>query len=106
MAQELTDSIEEQSANRNKKSIDMKEKSTASAAAKADRADTRATMQEDTQYVEDMLAMCAQKESDFEARQKMRAEEIEAIEKAAEIIGSESVSGAADSHLPALVQTP
>lgn len=49
--------------------------------------------------------MCAQKESDFEARQKMRAEEIEAIDKAIEIIGSDSVSGSADKHLPAaLVQ--
>jgi uncharacterized protein YoxC len=106
IAQELTDTIEEQSANRNKKSVDMKEKATASAQAKADLADTQATMASDTKYVEDMLAMCAQKESDFDARQTMRAEEIEAIEKAAEIIGSESVSGSADKHLPAaLAQT-
>lgn len=105
LAQELTDTIEEQSATRNKKSVDMKEKATASAQAKADLDDTRATMQEDTKYVEDLIAMEGQKTTDFEARQKMRAEEIEAIEKAAEIISSESVSGAADKHLPALAQT-
>jgi chromosome segregation ATPase len=35
----------------------------------------------------------------------LRAEEIEAVEKAIEIISSGSVSGAADKHLPAMVQT-
>merc|ERR1719235_1796363 len=42
--------------------------------------------------------------SDFEARQKMRAEELTAIDQAIEIISSGAVSGAAGKHLPGLVQ--
>merc|ERR1719265_2582192 len=41
----------------------------------------------------------------FEARQQLRAEELEAIEKAIEIVSSGAVSGNADKHLPALIQT-
>jgi len=105
IAQELTDTVEQLSANRNKKAVDLKEKETASGQAKADLADTRATLQSDTEYLDELKTMEAEKTSDFEARQKMRAEEIEAIEKAAEIIGGEAVSGSADKHLPAaLVQ--
>jgi hypothetical protein len=50
------------------------------------------------------MATCTQKANDFEARQQLRAEEIEAIEKAIEIISSSAVSGAADKHLPSLFQ--
>merc|ERR1719265_2112642 len=41
----------------------------------------------------------------FEARQQLRAEELEAIEKAIEIVSSGAVSGNADKHLPSLIQT-
>jgi len=50
------------------------------------------------------VALCTQKTTDFEARQKLRGEELEAISKAMEIIGSQAVAGAGDKHLPALVQ--
>merc|ERR1719281_1263200 len=55
-------------------------------------------------YLADLKATCAQKASDFEARQQLRAEEIQAIEKAIEIISSGAVSGAAEEHLPAMLQ--
>merc|ERR1719217_900221 len=55
-------------------------------------------------YLADLTATCEQKSSDFEARQQLRAEEIEAIEKAIEIISSGAVAGAAEEHLPTLVQ--
>jgi len=55
--------------------------------------------------LEDLTATCAQKSSDFDSRQQLRAEEIEAIEKAIEIISSGAVAGSADKHLPALLQT-
>merc|ERR1719217_1502726 len=55
-------------------------------------------------YLADLTATCEQKSSDFEARQQLRAEEIEAIEKAIEIISSGAVAGAAGEHLPTLVQ--
>merc|ERR1711865_1190498 len=46
----------------------------------------------------------AMKSSDFEARQQLRTEEIEAIEKAIEIIAGGAVSGHAKKHLPGFVQ--
>jgi chromosome segregation ATPase len=42
---------------------------------------------------------------DFENRQQLRTEELEAIAKATEILKSGSVTGMADKHLPALAQT-
>merc|ERR1719409_1179501 len=50
------------------------------------------------------MATCEQKASDFESRQTLRAEEIEAIEKAIEIISGAAVLGASEKHLPQLVQ--
>merc|ERR1719298_220656 len=74
------------------------------AAAEGDLVDTTATRDEDQKFLDDTSAECAQKASDFEARQQLRQEEIEAIEKAIEIISSGAVSGAADKHLPGLIQ--
>jgi len=58
----------------------------------------------DTKYLQDLTSECQQKAEAFEARQQLRAEELEAINKAIEIVGSGAVSGAADKHLPALIQ--
>ena len=44
-------------------------------------------------YLDDTVAGCEQKSSDFEERQKLRAEELEAIKKAIEIISSGAVPG-------------
>merc|ERR1719420_1538674 len=74
------------------------------AAAKGELKDTTASRDEDQKYLDDVVAGCEQKSSDFEERQKLRAEELEAITKAIEIISGEAVSGSADKHLPALVQ--
>eukprot|EP00933_Yihiella_yeosuensis_P069214 TRINITY_DN754_c0_g1_i3.p1 TRINITY_DN754_c0_g1~~TRINITY_DN754_c0_g1_i3.p1 ORF type:complete len:704 (-),score=252.88 TRINITY_DN754_c0_g1_i3:158-2158(-) len=54
----------------------------------------------DTKYSKDLNAECTKKASDFEARQTLRAEEIEAIEKATEIISTDTVSGASEKHMP------
>merc|ERR1719238_2390673 len=74
------------------------------AAAKGELKDTTASRDEDQKYLDDAVAGCEQKSADYEQRQKLRAEELEAINKAIEIISGEAVSGAADKHLPALVQ--
>merc|ERR1719387_2208196 len=63
-----------------------------------------ATLNEDKKYLADVKAECAQKASDFEDRQALRAQEIATLEKAIEIIGSENVAGAAEKHLPTLMQ--
>merc|ERR1719424_1158398 len=67
--------------------------------------DTTATRDDDQKFLDDLVATCAQKSSDFDSRQTLRGEEIVAIEKAIEIISSGAVSGAADKHLPGLMQT-
>merc|ERR1719420_2414831 len=74
------------------------------AAAKGELKDTTASRDEDQKYLDDVVAGCEQKSSDFEERQKLRAEELEAITKAIEIISGEAVSGSSEKHLPQFVQ--
>merc|ERR1719272_468083 len=75
-----------------------------SAGAKGDLQDTTTTRDEDSKYLSDLTATCESKSSDFASRQQLRAEEIEAVEKAIEILSSGAVSGASEKHLPQLVQ--
>merc|ERR1719298_231735 len=51
-----------------------------------------------------LIALCTQNRADFESRSALRTEELEVIKKAMEIIGSSSVAGAGEKHLPTLVQ--
>jgi len=67
--------------------------------------DTTATREEDAKYLGDLTATCEQKASDFQSRQELRTEEIEAIEKAIEIISSGAVAGSAEKHLPSFAQS-
>merc|ERR1719160_2262865 len=73
--------------------------------ATGDLQDTTATRAEDEKYLADLTSTCEQKASDFEGRQQLRAEEIEAIEKAIDIISSGAVKGNAEKHLDGLLQT-
>merc|ERR1719313_2023310 len=59
----------------------------------------------DEKYFADLEAQCTTKSEEFEARQTMRAEELEAIAKAIEVMSGSTVSGAADEHLPSFIQT-
>merc|ERR1719191_2459121 len=84
---------------------EAKAKSQQSAAdAKGDLQDTTTTRDDDSKYLSDLSAECSQKSSSFAERQQLRAEEIEAIEKAIEILSSGAVAGAAEQHLPSLLQ--
>jgi len=62
--------------------------------------DTSTTKAADEKFLGDLTATCGQKSSDFESRQQLRAEEIVAVEKAIEILGSGAVAGNAAKHLP------
>merc|ERR1740130_2182038 len=59
---------------------------------------------EDQAYRAESDGLCNRKTQDFNARQKLRQEELDAIAKAMEIMGSKDVAGAGDKHLPGLVQ--
>merc|ERR1719163_2121853 len=66
---------------------------------------TSATLKTDEKYFADLEAQCTTKSEEFEARQKMREEELQAIAKAIEVMSGGTVSGAAEEHLPSFVQT-
>ena len=51
-----------------------------------------------------LVGTCEQKNTDILARYELRAEKLEAVSKAIEIISSGAVSGVADGHLPGLTQ--
>merc|ERR1719181_2527567 len=104
LVQDLNAQITEDTKNRDEKAESKAAKLQAKATAEGDLAETTATRDADSKYLKDLTATCQEKADAFESRQKLRAEEIEAIEKAIEIISDASVSGAADKHLPALMQ--
>jgi hypothetical protein len=70
-----------------------------------DLTDTTQTRDDDAAYLSDLVGTCEQKGTDFLSRQELRAEELEAVNKAIEIVSSGAVSGAADEHLPGLIQS-
>merc|ERR1719486_805227 len=105
MMQDLTDQVERAEKQKERKSQRKAQRAEDAAAAKGELKDTTAARDEDQKYLDDLVAGCEQKSADFESRQKLRGEELEAIDKAIEIISSGAVSGAADKHLPGLVQT-
>merc|ERR1719460_2265066 len=67
-------------------------------------ADTKKAKADDEEYLSTLKAECAMAAEDFENRKQLRTEEMEAIEKATEILKSGSVTGMADKHLPGLLQ--
>merc|ERR1719240_999283 len=104
MMMELKDSIAQAENQRAKKAKTKAQREEDAASAKGDLADTTDSHDEDVKYLEDLNAQCTQKSADFEARQQLRAEELEAIQKAIEIISSPDVAGAEGKHL-SLVQS-
>jgi len=101
MTQSLTDKIEQDSATRKSKVSQKKGKEMAAADAKGELAETQNSLAEDTKYLEDLKTLFNQKQTDFNSRQELRQGELEALDKAIEIIAGGAVSGAADTHLPA-----
>jgi len=100
MMQDLTDEIERATAEKGRKTKTRAQRQEDAAAAKGDLSDTTAARDADQKYLEDIVAGCSQKSSDFGDRQKLREEELQAVEKAIEILGSDAVSGAGEKHLP------
>merc|ERR1711981_584743 len=103
--QDLTAQIKQATQDRDEKSETKAKTLQHKADALGDLKDTTATRDADAKYLADLTATCEEKASDFESRQQLRADEIVAIEKAIEIISSNAVSGNADKHLPAMLQT-
>merc|ERR1719359_755473 len=104
LAQDLSNQIASATDSRNQKNEEKANTEQALADAKGDLAETTADRDADQKYLDETNSLCEQKTSEYEARQKLRAEEIDAISQAIEIISSQ-VAGLAEKHLPTLVQT-
>merc|ERR1719267_126338 len=104
LVQDLTAQIETATEDREAKAQEKASKLQKAAEDKGDPADTTATRDADQTYLDELMATCAQKSSDFESRQQLRTDELAAIDKAIEILSSGDVSGNADKHLPGLLQ--
>jgi chromosome segregation ATPase len=104
VVQDLTDSIEAAKKEIGRATATKAEKESAAAEAKGQLSDTTADRDSDQEYLDTLVAQCGQKSKDFEARQQLRSEELEAIAKAIEIMGSDAVTGNAEKHLPGFVQ--
>merc|ERR1719316_299692 len=102
--QQLHSNIEGASHEISKKTATRAETMEAKAEAEGSLAQTTSDRDEDQTYLDDTVALCTQKTADFEERQKLRAEELEAINKAIEIISGGAVAGAGEKHLPSLLQ--
>jgi len=104
VVQSLDNQIKKDTEARTDKAITKKQMEQDSAIAKSDLADTTNMKAEDEKYTADLTTLCEEKSADFESRQKLRAEELVAIDKAMEIIGDQSVAGSGAKHLPQLYQ--
>merc|ERR1712232_1218742 len=92
LMQDLKAQIAQATQDRDEKAEFKAETLQSKADAHGDLQDTTSTRDADQKYLDDLTATCEQKASDFESRQQLRAEEIEAIEKAIEIISSGAVA--------------
>jgi uncharacterized protein YoxC len=104
LMQELASSIAEATADRDEKAETKAKKLQAKADAEGDLTDTTTTRDADDKYLKDLVATCETKATDFEKRQNLRAEELQALGQAIAIISSNAVSGNADTYLPTLLQ--
>merc|ERR1719262_620443 len=59
---------------------------------------------DDEKYLADITATCEQKAADYAKRQELRQGELDAVQKAIEIMSSDAVAGSGAKHLPTLVQ--
>merc|ERR1719258_1031941 len=104
LMQDLTNRLDKTKDTRAKDIAQKAKKTQQLADAEGEKADTEAALAEDQKYLQELKEMCHQKTQEYEARQELRQGEQDAIAKAVEILSGGSVSGAADKHLPGLVQ--
>jgi len=102
--QDLVDSIDNANKDTEEKTADKEAKKEAIAENKKDLASTIQVKGEDENLLKNLDVECEEKTLSFQEKQKLRADEIEAIGKATEILSGDDVSGNAAEHL-GLAQT-
>jgi len=102
---DLTDSIENSEKETEAKTVEKEQKTEKAAQNKKQLAATVADKAENEKLLKTTETECSEKKLSFAEKQKLLAEELEAIAKAIEILSSDDVSGNAEKHL-ALTQSP
>jgi len=97
--QDLQASIENAGKERAAKVQQKAHKLQSGATMKGELADVTSTRSDDSKFLSDVTSTCKQKERDFAERQQLRTEELEAIQKAIEILGSDNVMGSSEKYL-------
>merc|ERR1719510_1354703 len=105
LMEDLTYQTQEATRQRDEKAELKAKKLQAKADAEGDLTDTTTTRDADQRYLDDLVATCEQKATDFESRQTLRVQEMEAIQKAIDILSGESLTGHAENYLPTFLQT-
>jgi len=105
LSQDLTDQTEEAKNQVEEKSVSEAKQKQLSIEKSSDLSEVTEVRKADAKYLKDLTELCTTKTTEFEARSKLRSEEIEAMEKAVEILSGDDVTGSAEKHLPSLLQT-
>merc|ERR1719265_823164 len=92
IAQTLHDTISKQTDSRDKKTSDKQNAEKSSAQAAGQKTDTEAALAADKQYLSELKTDCAEKSKEFQDKQYLRAGELEALNKAIQIISGAAVS--------------
>jgi hypothetical protein len=101
----LDNLVTQSKADREEKAAIKAKLSGESATAKEDLADTKADLAEDQKALSEMKVTFSSKKSQFEANQEVRQQELEALDKAMEIIANPDVAASYETHIK-LVQLP
>mmetsp|Transcript_147550 Transcript_147550/g.260166 ORF Transcript_147550/g.260166 Transcript_147550/m.260166 type:complete len:670 (-) Transcript_147550:57-2066(-) len=104
LIQQLTDDIGTDTATAEKKTGEKAGKLEAAAEGTADKKETEKAKAAEEEALSDRTAECAAKKDEVTSNQKVRADEIKAIEGAIEILSSDAVKGNAETYLPKLLQ--
>jgi len=104
LAQDLKTSIANAEASRSSKTQQKAKELQKAAEMQSELTDTSSTRADDAKYLSEMSAVCKQKASDFEERQKLRADEILAIEKAIEILSNDALKKHSERYQASLMQ--
>jgi hypothetical protein len=104
LKQDLTDQTKDATDSIDEKTITQAKNKQASIDMSADLQEVSAVHAADSKYLSDLTSLCEQKTTEFEARTKLRDEEIVALEKAVQILKGTEVEDA-NKHLPSMAQT-
>jgi len=102
---DLTDSFENAQSDRARRTQKKAQRAEKKAAEEKQLKGTMAVKASDETTLSETKTECTEKSLSYEEKQKLRAEEIEALQKATEILRSPEVSGNAEKHL-AMAQRP